>query len=140
MRPWTWPQENLRLHELTGRVELIHGDGLGPVSGGETRFDLIISNPPYVTRAELAQLPADVRDYEPALALDGGTDGLDLIRRLVRQAPALLAENGWLFLEIGETQGPLVLSLMQEAAFRAVELRPDLAGRPRVICGQKATI
>lgn len=133
-------RENVRFHELSKRLELLHGDGLNPVLEEGPSFDLIISNPPYVTHAELEALPQDVRDFEPRLALDGGPDGLDLIRRLIRQAPALLVPGGRLFLEIGETQGPAVLELLREAGFGSCELRPDLAGRPRVICGQKASI
>ena len=88
---------NLVRHELAGRIALHQGDGLAAVSG---RFDLILCNPPYVNRASMQALPAEYL-AEPVVALDGGTDGMDFIRRLLRQAGRSLNDDGMLVLEIG---------------------------------------
>lgn len=89
---------NVRRHGLQGRVDLLQGDGLGAV--GTRRYDLIVCNPPYVNADSMAALPPEFR-AEPAMALAGGTDGMDFIRPLLRQAHRHLAEDGWLVLEIG---------------------------------------
>ena len=88
---------NIDRHGLAERVQLLHSDLLDAVPG---RFDLILCNPPYVNAASMAALPAEFR-AEPALALAGGPDGMDLVRRLLRDAPAHLSEHGLLVLEIG---------------------------------------
>jgi ribosomal protein L3 glutamine methyltransferase len=90
-------QRNVDRHGLAGRITLAQGDGLAAAPG---QHDLILCNPPYVNRASMATLPPEYR-AEPALALDGGMDGMDFIRRLLAQAARHLAENGVLVLEIG---------------------------------------
>ncbi|MGZ3439857.1 MAG: peptide chain release factor N(5)-glutamine methyltransferase, partial [Polyangia bacterium] len=91
-------------------IEVVEGDLLAPVAA-RAPFALIVSNPPYIPSAEIAGLAAEVRK-EPLAALDGGTDGLDLIRRLVADAPPLLAEGGALVLEVGAGQAPAVAALI----------------------------
>jgi ribosomal protein L3 glutamine methyltransferase len=88
---------NVARHALGGRISLHHGDGLAALSG---RFDLILCNPPYVNRVSMHSLPPEYR-AEPALALDGGADGMDFVRRLLRQAGRYLHDDGALVLEIG---------------------------------------
>ncbi|KPP94063.1 peptide chain release factor N(5)-glutamine methyltransferase [Erythrobacter sp. HL-111] len=120
---------NARRLGLEGRSRFLSGDwrragwneGLG-------RFDLVLCNPPYVE--EGAALEPDVRDYEPHAALFAGPDGLDDYRRVIPALPALLAEGGVAVLEIGAAQGAAATRLAEAAGF-AVEIRPDLAGRPR---------
>ena len=90
-------ERNVQRHGLAGRIELVRGDGLAAVPG---RFDLILCNPPYVNAAAMAALPAEYR-AEPALALAGGKDGMDFVRRLLRQARSHLGDDGVLVLEIG---------------------------------------
>lgn len=103
--------------------------------GIDKRFDLVISNPPYIERAALKNL--DVSRYEPMLALDGGDDGLDLIRRLIQEAPRYLNPGGYLLLEIGDAQGEDILC-MAEDFYGKIER--DLAGKPRYFIGRKKEI
>jgi release factor glutamine methyltransferase len=114
-----------------GRVTLLEGDLTAPLGG---TFDVIVSNPPYVTKAEMARLAPDVR-REPALALDGGADGLEVIRRLVGQARAFLSPGGLLAIEHGWEQGTAVRALFETAGLGAVATVNDLAGRERVTRG-----
>ncbi len=125
--------ENVARHQLGGRVSLRRGDLLAPLAGEEP-FDLIASNPPYVVRGELDGLPREVK-REPREALDGGADGLDLIRRLVVGAPALLAAGGMLAIEHGFDQGERVRALFEAAGFGDVRTAKDLAGHDRVTSG-----
>lgn len=99
------------------------------------RYDMITANPPYINQADMAELMADVKEYEPHLALYGGVDGLDFYRRIVPQSRDYLKMGGHLLLEIGYDQGKAVSDLMKEAGFSAVEVRQDLAGLDRVVRG-----
>ena len=102
------------------------------------RFDLIISNPPYVTTSEWTGLDAVVRDHEPRVALDGGEDGLDVIRTVVSGAAARLRAGGALFLEIGMSQGSAVLRLLEaEPLLCKPRIAKDLSGRPRFAYARK---
>lgn len=116
------------------RIEFLLGSFFQPVS--ERRFDLIVSNPPYITSADLADLQPEVRDFEPRLALDGGPDGLDAYRVLATEAPRHLEPNGWLLLEIGAGQDKDVARLLADAGFDAIVTVPDSAGILRVAGGQ----
>jgi len=106
-------------------------------SGG--RFDLIVSNPPYIPRTEIATLEAEVREYDPLLALDGGADGLDFYRGIAREAPQLLAPGGHLVVELGLGQEAPVSSLFETAGLTVTPARPDLAGIPRALGATEAT-
>jgi release factor glutamine methyltransferase len=101
----------------------------------ECRFDLITGNPPYIAAPELESLPVDVRDFEPRLALDGGPDGLDLVRSIVMKAPEHLTTGGLLALEIGADQGPATEALLRDRGFVDVQIARDLGGRDRVVSG-----
>lgn len=104
---------------------------------GELRgpFDLITANPPYIASAEIATLAPDVRQFEPRLALDGGDDGLVLVRRILEEAPARLAKGGVLAMEIGAGQAEAVAALFLERGFADVERARDLARIERVVSG-----
>lgn len=102
----------------------------------DDRFDVIVSNPPYVAVGS-AELAASVAEWEPIEALLAGSDGLDDIRLLIGGAPAHLAVGGWLVLEIGADQGDAAGRLFAEAGYVDVEIRDDLAGRPRVALGRR---
>ncbi|WP_419937745.1 peptide chain release factor N(5)-glutamine methyltransferase [Candidatus Palauibacter sp.] len=105
----------------------------------DERFDLVISNPPYVTSPEWTDLDPVVRDHEPRVALDGGEDGLGVIRTVVSVAAARLRERGALFLEIGMSQGSAVLHLLEaQASLSGGRIGMDLAGRPRFASARKA--
>lgn len=120
--------ENARA--LGAAVDLRQGDLWAPLREGE-RFDVIVSNPPYVPRGELDTLPREVR-REPRLALDGGPDGLSLLRRIVEGAPARLVAGGTLVLEMHERHLEALPQLCREAGFAQAEARRDLAGLPRL--------
>jgi len=102
----------------------------------DVRFDVIVSNPPYVAVGS-PDLAADVLEWEPSSALFAGPDGLDDIRHLVAGAPAHLADDGWLLLEIGADQGAEVEALLIADRYRDVEIRPDLAGHDRIAMGRR---
>lgn len=114
-------------------VDVRQGDLFAPFAG-ET-FDLIVSNPPYIPTADLAGLQDEVKK-EPALALDGGADGLIFYRRIAAEAPAYLAPGGWLLLEIGSDQAASVSALLG-ADFEEISVYSDLNGLSRVVAGRK---
>lgn len=102
---------------------------------GVDRFDLVTANPPYIADGEMDTLPVDIRAFEPWLALAAGPDGLDVVRRIVAEAPAFLDEEGVLALEIGCDQGDATRAIFAEAGFREVETRRDYGGLERVVSG-----
>lgn len=97
------------------------------------RFDLVVSNPPYIADAELMTLEADVRDYEPRLALAAGVDGLDAIKVIAHVLPQVLAPNAPAFIEIGHAQGDVATLTLRKAGLRVERVIKDLAGCDRVI-------
>lgn len=116
------------------RVQFLQGDLLAPVPSAEP-FDVIVSNPPYIARAAIEGLSAEVRQ-EPRLALDGGADGLDLVRRITAGARAFLRPGGQLAMEIGEEQGAAVKGLFEAAGFGDVRVERDLARLDRLVIGR----
>ena len=111
-------------------VHFCRGDLFAPLAAA--RFDLIVCNPPYIATGVLADLQPELA-WEPRAALDGGADGLAVIRRVVAAAPAHLESGGWLLMEIGADQGPAVLDLARAAQLHDVSVRDDYAGHPRVL-------
>jgi release factor glutamine methyltransferase len=105
--------------------------------GIEGPFDLIVSNPPYVTEADWAELSREVRDWEPRAALVAGADGLDAYRAILADAPRLLAEGGRILLEVGAGQASAVVALCCRAGLAATDTRADLDGRPRVVVASR---
>ena len=126
--------ENARFNGVSDRVNFTVGN-LENLSGGP--YELIVSNPPYIPHDDLAGLMPEVREYEPAGALDGGTDGLDAYRAILRQAPDQLVAGGWLLVEIGIGQAEDVSQLFTEAGFVDIKIRDDYGGIPRVVTGMK---
>jgi release factor glutamine methyltransferase len=104
----------------------------------DARFELITANPPYIPSGDIAGLDADVRDFEPRLALDGGADGLQVTRRLIAEAGRYLTPGGLLALEGGFDQAPAVAELLKNAGFSQIARARDLAGIERVVSGRKA--
>jgi release factor glutamine methyltransferase len=130
-------RSNVARHKLDERVTLLAGDLLpGALVAAEAPFDLIVSNPPYVPAGDIAGLSSEVR-AEPRLALDGGTDGLDVIRRLTPAAFAALAPGGTFALEHGFDQGEAVRALLSSAGFVDVGSTRDLGGHERVSAGRR---
>jgi len=121
-------------------IHFCHGD-LFDVGSGErgvgSVYSLIVSNPPYVPTAEIARLAPEVQ-REPLLALDGGSDGLGIIGRIISGAPQFLCPGGRLLLEADPRQMERIAVLLQQAGFTGIHTRPDLSGRERVIAGKKA--
>ena len=115
-----------------GRISFIESDLFHGIEG---RFDIIVSNPPYIRSGEIPGLMPEVREHEPVLALDGGEDGLDFYRRILEGCRAHLCGGGMLFLEIGYDQGEAVSGLLAEAGFLEVAVVKDYAGLDRVVCG-----
>lgn len=122
--------DELRMGE---RIRFVEGDLFEPVA--KEKFDLIVSNPPYVARADEGSLPPEL-SHEPEMALFAGPDGLDVIRRLVAEAGDHLSSGGWLGIELSPEQADEVEGLLSEAGFTDVERRFDLASRPRVVAGR----
>jgi release factor glutamine methyltransferase len=121
-------------HRLGADVEFVVSD-LGSAFQAES-FDLVVSNPPYVPDLEKENVQREVRDYEPHVALFGGSDGLDLYRRLIPEAWRLLRPGGWLILEIGFSTAERLRTMLD--TWKDVQIKADLAGIPRVVIARKA--
>ena len=122
---------------LAARVTFAEGAWFGAVPPDE-RWEAIVSNPPYIADAEAAALPADVRDWEPHLALFSGADGLDAVREIVDDAPRHLVAGGLLAMELDETRAREVAAWLDGAHdWASVEVRDDLSGRPRVLLARR---
>jgi len=116
------------------RLEIVAGSLLEPFHG--RRFDLIVSNPPYIPSADLATLEPEVREHEPLGALDGGADGLAFYRAIIASAPQHLQPGGWLLVEIGISQGAAVTELFAQSGFTELFSTTDPGGIERVIGGR----
>jgi len=128
-------RRNAARHDVGDRVLVLEGNLLESTDG---LFDVIVSNPPYVPAGDLTSLQPEVRDFEPTGALDGGQDGLDVIRRLVPQAAARLAPGGWLIFEFGFGQADGVRAIVAgEPRLDLVDVQADLAGIPRVAVARR---
>ena len=131
-------QANAARLGVADRIDFRHGDCLQPLNG-ETGFDAILANPPYIATEELDALEPGVKDYEPRLALDGGPGGLAMVSRLIEEAPAYLRPGGHLILEIGTAQEATVRALIESQP--RLKLAPtvyDHAKHPRVIHATRA--
>lgn len=126
--------ENL---SVSDRLTLLVSDCFDALDRSDYQFDLVVSNPPYVSAAMIDGLQREVRDHEPLVALSPGPDGLSVIRRLVEEAPAFLKDDGYLIMEIGFDQGEAVQRLVDNDVWRLIEIRPDLQGIPRIVVLRK---
>ena len=118
---------------FSDRAEIVKTD-LFP-QDDDKKFDMIVSNPPYIRTDVIATLPPEVGKGEPYIALDGGQDGLIFYRRIIENAPKWLYTSGWLMMEIGYDQGDAVAGLMKDGGFHEVEVIKDLGGNDRVVRG-----
>lgn len=127
-------RENASRLGLDGRVSFV----LGRYCAGAAHasLDAVVSNPPYIESAAVDALPPLIRDHEPRTALDGGADGLAVVRNLVHDAAIALKKGGFLFMEIGERQGPAVLEILEGDGFAETEIGKDLNGLPRYAKGR----
>ncbi|MFS8070691.1 MAG: peptide chain release factor N(5)-glutamine methyltransferase, partial [Byssovorax sp.] len=130
----TVARENaVRLGAVT--LGLAQSDLFQALDPAHRKFDLITANPPYIADEEIPTLAVDIHKFEPRLALAGGADGLDLVRRILTEAPPFLAPGGVLAMEIGAGQSPEVIGLFTEAGFDDITARRDYGGHERVISG-----
>lgn len=127
--------ENAAHNAIAERIRFVQGDLLAPVSGEQ--FEVVVSNPPYVAESDRAALSVEVREFEPALALFAGSDGLAAYRRLIPQAFAVLGRGGWIVLEIGCGQEAPVRALLAGAGFGEIGFTADLQGIPRVASARR---
>jgi release factor glutamine methyltransferase len=116
-------------------IRFLQGDLLAPVAG--ERFEIVVSNPPYVAETDRESLSVEVREYEPALALFAGDDGLEVYRRLIPAAFDALIPGGFVVLEIGYGQSPAVAELLATSGFEEIEFVPDLQRIPRLACARR---
>lgn len=129
-------RENAKRNGVADRVRLVEGDLLVPVA--DERFDIVVSNPPYVAGRDRGSLSVEVREYEPAQALFAGEDGLEVYRRLIPAAFVALSRGGFVALEIGYGQELAVGALLAESGFTEIEFTPDLQGIARVASARRA--
>ena len=130
--------DNVRALGLTSRVRLLAGDLFGPLASLGGSLDMVVANPPYLPSGIIAALPAEVRRFEPRQALDGGPDGMRVLRRIITEAPSFLRPGAWLLMEIGEEQAGPLASLMAAEGFSGIGARRDLRDVERYIEGRWA--
>lgn len=130
-------RRNISQLKLTGRVNCVAMDALKPAQEFLGTYDLIVSNPPYVTTQEMETLDPSVRDFEPHLALDGGADGLDFYRAIIKNYSSALAPRGYLCFEFGMGQENAVCSLLMRGGYEILELKKDTAEITRAVLAQK---
>jgi release factor glutamine methyltransferase len=128
-------RENAERLGLSKRFQTLENNLLEGID--DASLDVVVSNPPYIFSNVWKNLEPCVRDFEPQLALDGGADGLDLIRPLVSQAARVLKPGGGLFIEIGYDQGLVVFQTLENAGFQHVEIKKDLSGLDRIVLGYR---
>jgi len=126
-------RENAKLNEVEGRIDFTESDWFSHVEG---EFDFIASNPPYVRSDDLDRLPKEVREHEPSVALDGGTDGLEKIEAIAAQLRMYLRPDGVVLMEIGHDQGARVQEILENIELVDVSIERDMAGKDRFIVGR----
>lgn len=130
-------RRNVQNQKLAARVSCIPLDVKQPAQDFLGKFDLIVSNPPYITSAEMETLDPSVRDFEPHLALDGGEDGLDFYRAILENFTPVLNDGGYLCFEFGMGQENAVCELLRKAGYEIIELRKDSAEITRAVLARK---
>ena len=129
-------KKNISANKMTGRVSCIQADALSPAPAFLGKFDMIVSNPPYITGDEMAELPDSVKNFEPHLALYGGRDGLDFYRSIAKHYSKALKPGGFLALEFGMGQGDDVCSILTENGYTILERTKDFNDRERAVLAQ----
>ena len=132
-------RQNIRRNGLSGRVVPMQADAREKPERSLGEFQCIVSNPPYIPRADIETLDASVRDYEPHLALDGGEDGLDFYQTISGKWKEALAPGGRLYFEVGIGQADSVLRIMRAQGFGDIQIVKDLHDIPRVVFGTLCT-
>lgn len=129
-------KKNAEKSGVSDRLEFRISDVFGNLDGGE-KFDLIVSNPPYVPGVDVASLQAEVRDFDPHVALTDGKDGLSIIGKLINESPKFLKPSGFLLMEFGFNQSEKVREMFLPEIWKWVEFFPDLQGIPRMVKAEK---
>lgn len=129
-------KKNIGYHKMTGRVSCVQVDARESAPAFLGKFDLIISNPPYITTEEMQTLPESVKDHEPHLALWGGEDGLDFYRAIIRNYKSALKDGGLLAFEFGEGQADAICELLKENGFTVLERTTDYQATERAVLAQ----
>jgi len=129
-------RENAARNGMGERIEFLHGNGLAELAAG-SRFDLIVSNPPYVPSAEIATLQTEVRDFDPREALDGGADGLAFYQLLAAQAGDWLRPGGKIMLEFGDGQAAAIRKLFAAPEWTIETVRADYTQRDRILIARR---
>lgn len=129
-------KKNITNHKLSGRVSCVQADALGTPPAFLGRFDMIVSNPPYITGPEMAELPDSVKNYEPHIALFGGRDGLDFYRSIAANYAKALKPGGYLAFEFGDEQGDDVCRILTEHGYTILERTKDYNDRERAVLAQ----
>lgn len=117
------------------KVEFLQSDLFNDLKKSK-RYDIIVSNPPYIKSGDIEKLDIEVKKYDPRLALDGGDDGLDFYREIIKNADKHLNKKGWLYFEIGQGQKDAVYNLMQEEGFEDIQVVKDYNKIERIIYGR----
>ena len=129
-------KKNIARMKLSARVSCVQADALKPADSFLGKFDLIVSNPPYVTTTEMEALPESVKDYEPHLALHGGEDGLDFYRAIVKNYTPALKPGGYICFEFGMGQGDAVCEILQNNGYTVLDRVQDFNERERAVLAQ----
>lgn len=124
-------RENAKRYSVDERISFVHADFLNSLK--EESFDAVLSNPPYVATSDFQNLQMDVREFEPALALLGGEDGLDCVRKIAYEAGNVLKSGGWCIVEIGEGQSKEAVEIFDKIGFEEISTLKDLSGIERVV-------
>ena len=132
-------EQNAKKQNVLDRLKLNISDVFG-VLCVDVSFDLIVSNPPYVPSEDVGTLQAEVRNFDPIIALTDGKDGLSIIRAIIEESPSFLAPKGFLLMEIGFNQSNQVREMFSKRVWRSVDFMPDLQGIPRMLKAQLAEI
>lgn len=127
---------NVDKYDLKDRVQFVSSDLFENIDK-KSKFDIIVSNPPYIETEEINNLMEDVKNYEPHIALDGGNDGLQFYRKITKEAGYFLKENGMLAFETGYKQGKEVESLLKKNGYKNIKILKDLSGHDRIVHGIK---
>ncbi len=132
----TVARQNAALHPVAERIQFHQGDGFLALNA-DARFDLIVSNPPYIPSPEIQTLEPEVRDFEPRSALDGGADGMDFYRRIASEAGAFLRPGGWAMLELNDHGAKSVGEIFDQAGWKIEAIEPDLNQRERIFIASR---
>ena len=131
-------QENAKSNQVDERILFVQGDMFGAIPGGSQKFTVVVTNPPYVSDAEILDLPREIRDFEPHHALEGGPDGLTAIRHIIAEAPTVLSQAGALIMEMGADQAESVSALVTDSQrYESHRIIKDYSGLDRVLVASK---